>query len=41
MTDFDTRLEDVTLTDAQVAAVRALIANQPDADVLADALGVA
>ena len=36
-----TALDDLTLTDAQVDAVRRLIAAQPDADVLADALGVA
>ena len=39
--DLSTRLDDVELTPQQIAAVRRLIATQPDADVLADALGVA
>ena len=38
--DLRTRLDDVEITPAQVAAVRRLIATQPDADLLADALGV-
>ena len=39
--DLSTRLDDVELTPQQIAAVRRLIAGQPDADTLADALGVA
>lgn len=38
--DLRTHLDDIDLTPAQVDAVRRLIAAQPDADVLADALGV-
>ena len=38
--DLRTHLDDIDLTDAQIAAVRRLIATQPDADTLADALGV-
>ena len=39
--DLRTHLDDIDLTDDQIAAVRRLIATQPDADTLADALGVA
>ena len=35
-----THLDDIDLTPAQVAAVGRLIAAQPDADTLADALGL-
>ena len=35
-----TALDELTLTDAQVDAVRRLLADQPDADLLADALGL-
>lgn len=39
--DLRTYLDDVTVTAEQIAAVRRLLATQPDAEVLADALGVA
>ena len=41
MTDLASRVNDVTVTAEQIAAVRRLLATQPDAEVLADALGVA
>ena len=41
MTDFASRVDDVAVTAEQIAAVRRLLATQPDAEVLADALGVA
>ena len=39
--DLRTYLDDVEITAEQIAAVRRLLVTQPDAEVLADALGVA